>query len=436
MDKTVHAALIGLGTIGTGVAKILTRNLDLIAARSGLNLNLKHVVDIDPVRSQAVDLPEGVFHTDVAKVIADDEVSIAIELIGGTTVATDITKQLLAAGKDVVTANKAMLAECGDEIYAVARKHNRCVAFEASCCGGIPLVGAIRSGLSANHITAMFGIVNGTCNYILSSMSNEGKEYGVALKEAQRAGFAEADPTLDINGSDSAHKIAILASLAFGCQINYDDIVFEGIESLDLVDIRFGQEMGYTIKLLAIAEQTAAGLSLRVHPSFICATDPLAQVNGSFNAMSIFGEEVGHTLYYGRGAGMMPTASAVVADVIEVARGNSAHLFANAPAFGQEAQAPTLCPMDAIESRFYLRLSVVDQPGVIAQVTKILGDKSISISACLQHESPHSASVPLVIMTHLASQGNVRQALAELESLDAVKDKPVCIHVVTPPLDE
>lgn len=435
-DNQVNVALIGLGTIGAGVVKILTQNHDLIYRKTGLKLKLTHAVDIDPTRGQALKLPDDVFHTDVAKVIADPEVSVAIELIGGTTIATEITKKLLAAGKHVVTANKAMLAECGEDIYATARKSDRCVAFEASCCGGIPLVSAIRSGLPANHISAMYGIVNGTCNYILSAMSNEGKEYDVALKEAQQAGFAEADPTLDINGSDSAHKLAILASLAFGYQVNYEDIPFKGIDSVNLEDIRFAQEMGYAMKLLAIAEQNDNGLSLRIHPSFISTTDPLAQVNGAFNAMSIFGEEVGHTLYYGRGAGMMPTASAVVADVIEVARGNSDRIFATAPAFGQPAETIKLCPEDDIVSRFYLRLSVVDQPGVIAQITKILGDKAISISACLQHESQHNGHAVLVIMTHSARQGDVRQALAELEASPNIKDHPVCIHVATPPLDE
>ena len=305
-NHEVNIALIGLGTIGTGVVRILMDNQDLIRRKTGLRLRLRHAVDIDPSRGEALGLPDGVFHTDVNRVIADESVSVAIELIGGTRIAAEITEKLLRAGKDVVTANKALLAECGKELYATARKHNRCIAFEASCCGGIPLVSAIRSGLPANHISAMYGIVNGTCNYILSAMSNEGKDYDVALKEAQQAGFAEADPTLDINGSDSAHKLAILASLAFGCQIDYDKIAFTGIEDLNLEDIRYGQEMGYAIKLLAIAEQTDQGLSLRIHPSFISVSDPLAQVNGSFNAMSIFGDEVGHTLYYGRGAGMMP----------------------------------------------------------------------------------------------------------------------------------
>jgi len=342
----------------------------------------------------------------------------------------------LAAGKDVVTANKALLAEHGSELFQTAREHNRCVAFEASCCGGIPVINALRAGLAANAITAMYGIVNGTCNYILSGMSSEGKPYDQALREAQDAGFAEADPTLDVNGADSAHKLAILAALAFGREINYHDIPAIGIDNVQLDDIRYGMEMGYAMKLLAIAEQTPHGLSLRVHPCFINQHELLAQVAGPFNAVSIFGDAVGHTSYYGRGAGMMPTASAVVADIIEVAQGSAARFFAAAPGFGRPAQPAQLCPTEDITSRFYLRLGVVDKPGVLARIARVLGDRQISISGFLQHESESAEEVPVVMMTHHARQGDMHTALEELAQLDVIKAQPICIPVITPPVDD
>ncbi|MBN1436023.1 MAG: homoserine dehydrogenase [Sedimentisphaerales bacterium] len=435
-QDSVKIALIGFGTVGAGVAKIILKNADHIAHKTGIKLELAHVVDTDLTRERPVQLPDGLLHSDLDKAINDPQVDIAIELVGGTTFAGDLQKRLLAAGKNVVTANKALLAERGQEIYQVARENNRCVAFEASCCGGIPLIGAIRSGLAANKISAMYGIVNGTCNYILSGMSREGKDYATALKEAQDAGFAEADPTLDVNGADSAHKLAILASLAFGVTIDYNAIAVTGIEGINLSDIKYGSELGYAMKLLAIAEQTEMGLSLRVHPAFISYDEPLAQVSGSFNALSAFGDAVGHTSYYGRGAGMMPTASAVVADIIEVAQGNAGRCFAGAAAFGRPGRAPSLCPNEKVSSRFYLRLSVVDQAGVFARIADVLGRNKISISALLQHESESSDKVPVVIMTHHALQGNMEKALEELAQLDVVNASPICIHVVTPPVDE
>jgi len=432
-DEKVKIAIVGFGTVGSGVARIILENAAEISRKTGLKLELAHVVDTDLNSPRPVKLPAGLLHSDLDKVLKDQEVQIAVELVGGTGVAGDIQKKLLQAGKNVVTANKALLAERGEEIYEVARSHNRCLAFEASCCGGIPLIGAIRTGLTANNIDALFGIVNGTCNYIFTEMSNKGKEYKVALKEAQVAGFAEADPTLDVNGADSAHKLAILSLLAFGQKINYSDISTKGIENIKLSDIRYGREMGYAMKLLAIAERTDKGISMRVHPSFINEQEPLAQAAGAFNAVSIFGNAVGHTSYYGPGAGMMPTASAVVADIIEVARGNAARIFSSTPGLGRLAEPATICPPDEIKSKFYLRLMVVDQPGVFARIAQVLGDRRISISACLQHESESAEKVPVVIMTHLARQGDMDQALQDIIKLKVVKDKPVCIHVVTPP---
>ena len=356
--RDIQVAIIGLGTVGAGVAKILLEKGEALAESTGLRLVVKHVVDTDLERERPVALPAGVLHSDLERVINDGEVSIAVELVGGTTVAADITKRLLAAGKDVVTANKALLSERGREIFGTAREHGRCVAFEASCCGGIPVIGALRTGLAANRIEAMYGIVNGTCNYILSEMSQQGKDYGTALAEAQAAGFAEADPTLDVDGTDSAHKLAIMALLAFGREVDFGEIPVEGIDNVELVDIRYGKELGYAMKLLAIAERSEGWVSLRVHPAFIRAEEPLAQVSGSFNAVSIFGDAVGHTSYYGRGAGMMPTASAVVADIIEVARGNAGRSFAATRGLGRPGESAVLCAAEDVASRFYLRLLV------------------------------------------------------------------------------
>ena len=434
--RDIQVALIGFGTVGAGVAKILLEKQDDLAESTGLRFVLKHVVDTDVERKRPVALPAGVLHSDLERVINDGQVSIAVELVGGTTIAGEITQRLLAAGKDVVTANKALLSERGGEIFSTARQHGRCVAFEASCCGGMPVIGAIRTGLAANRVAAMYGIVNGTCNYILSEMSQQGKDYATALAEAQAAGFAEADPTLDVDGTDSAHKLAIMAMLAFGREVDFGAIPVEGIDGVDLEDIRYGQELGYAMKLLAIAEQGEGGLSLRVHPAFIRAEEPLSQVSGSFNAVSIFGDAVGHTSYYGRGAGMMPTASAVVADVIEVGRGNAGRSFAATRGLGVSGEQARLCPAAEVESRFYLRMLAVDRPGVFAQIGQVLGSHGISISACLQHESEREDWVPVVIMTHEACEGSVRSALAALTQLDVVKERPVCIHVMTPPGEE
>jgi len=327
-EKTVKVGLVGFGTIGSGVAKILLEQAETIAAKTSLRLELACVVDTDTQSPRPVKLPDGILTGDLSRLLNDDSIRIGVELVGGTTVAKDIQLKLLEAGKDVVTANKALLAEHGSELYETAHRNNRCIAFEASCAGGIPIVSAIRTGLVANNITAIYGIVNGTCNYILSNMSGKDEDFAEALSQARQRGFAEADPTLDIGGGDSAHKLAILASIAFGCEIPLEDVFVEGIEEISTDDIRFGAEMGYVLKLLAIAKKDADNrISLRVHPSFISKDNHLAGVNGSFNAVSIFGSAVGQVTYYGRGAGMMPTASAVVADIIDVAIGNSSSSF-------------------------------------------------------------------------------------------------------------
>jgi homoserine dehydrogenase len=437
-EKIVKIGLVGFGTVGTGVAKLILEDADSIAAKTGLRLELACVVDIDTKSPRSVKLPKGILTNNLDKLLKDDSIKIGIELVGGTKAAKQIQLKMLRAGKDVVTANKALLAEHGNELYKAAHENGRCIAFEASCAGGIPIISGLRTGLAANNITAMYGIVNGTCNYILSNMTGKNEDFSEALAQAQRLGYAEADPTLDINGGDSAHKLAILASLAFGCEITLDDIFVEGIEEVSKDDIRYGGEMGYVLKLLAIGQKNEKGrISLRVHPSFIAKDNSLARVNGSFNAISIFGSAVGQVMYYGRGAGMMPTASAVVADIIDVALGNSATTFSHLHLKPRSETKRLIEKIGDSVSRFYIRVMCKDRPGVLAKIAKILGDHQISISGTLQHEDggPDN-TVPVVIATHLTQQKNVSAAVKEFKKLDVIGGKPVCIRIVDIPEDK
>ena len=434
-DKHVKIGLVGFGVVGTGVAKLLVENAEHIESKTGLKLELAAVVDLDTTTPRDVTLPDGILSSDINNILNDDSIGIAIELVGGTTFAKDLQLKMLQAGKHVVTANKALLAEHGNEIFACARQNDKCVAFEASCAGGIPIISAMRTGLAANQIKGLYGILNGTCNYILWSMTSNGLDFPVALKQAQEKGYAEADPTLDINGSDAAHKLAILAQLAFNKEFDFADVHIEGIEGISIDDIRTGQEMGYTLKLLAIAEPDDNGkILLRVHPSFISSDSPLADVDGPFNAISIFGHAVGQTMYYGRGAGMMPTASAVVADIIEVAMGNSQNLFNRSTV--QPRDAACIESIENLKSRFYIRLMVKNQPGGVAQYTKILGDHNISISGVIQHEFVQSGFVPVIVTTDQTVQKNMSDALAQIEQLDIISSKPICIRIVDIPEDK
>jgi len=437
-EKQVKVGLVGFGTVGSGVAKLILEDADSIAAKTGLHLELTRVVDIDTKSTRPVKLPDGILTDDLDKLLDDDTIQIGVELVGGTDAAKEIQLKMLKAGKDVVTANKALLAEHGNELYQAAHKNGRCIAFEASCAGGIPIVSSIRTGLSANNITAMYGIVNGTCNYILSNMTSKDEDFSEALAAAQQKGYAEADPTLDINGVDSAHKLAILASIAFGSEITLDDIFVEGIEAISKDDICYGGEMGYVLKLLAIGQRDKDNrISLRVHPSFIAKDNSLARVDGSFNAVSLFGTAVGQVTYYGRGAGMMPTASAVVADIIDVALGNSATTFRHLHLKPRSEIVPLIDKIGNLVSRFYIRIMCKDQPGVIAQWSKILAEHQISISGALQHEGrgPEN-TVPVVITTHPTQQKSVTSALEDIRTLDVIGGEPVCIRIVDIPEDK
>jgi homoserine dehydrogenase len=385
-----------------------------------------------------VKLPDGVLTDDLNRLLADKTIEVGVEVIGGTDVAKEVQLKMLEAGKDVVTANKALLAEHGNELYRAARKNGRCIAFEASCAGGVPIISAIRTGLMANNIRAMYGIVNGTCNYILSNMTANDEDFAVALAQAKERGYAEADPALDISGVDTAHKLAILASIAFGYEITLGDIFVEGIEAISRDDIRYGGEMGYCLKLLAIGQMDERGrVSLRVHPSFIAKDSALARVGGPFNAVSIFGSAVGQVMFYGRGAGMMPTASAVVADIIDVAIGNSGTTFRHVHLRPRSEVEPLIEKIDDCKSRFYIRVMAKDEPGVVASYGEVLRDHQISISGALQHEgSGPDNTVPVVITTHTTRQRNITGALNDLEGLDVFSGKPVCIRIVDIPEDK
>ena len=432
-DSTFGVAVVGCGTVGSAVATMLTRDRALLRGKMMTALELRHVVDVDFSRARQAGLDEKLFRADLSDVLNDQAVGAVVELIGGTTAAREVIERALRAGKCVVTANKALLAHHGPQLCDLARDSGVCIAFEASCAGGVPVIRALTSGLIANRIDAVYGIVNGTCNYILTEMSRHGRSYAEALADAQREGLAEADPTLDVAGTDSAHKLAIMAALAFRRRIDFDAIPAAGIDSLEACDIAYGRELGYVIKLLAIAQRQEEGLNLRVRPAFISREHPLAWVSGPFNAVSVYGHATGHTMYYGRGAGGMPTASAVVADLAGVATGAAKQEFDRLRIMG-DLDGGTQLPLEAVQSRYYIRVRVEDKPGVLARIAGIFGRHDISICSVLQHEPPAradpSAGVPLVITTYKAREGAVRNALGEIDALDVVKASTVCIGIV------
>ena len=427
-------ALVGCGTVGGGTALLLTRDLPFIQEKTGLNLGLKYVVDINFDHAKSLGIPEETFETDYQKVLDDPEVTIVIELVGGLTFAKDVVSRALSAKKSVVTANKALLATFGDELFGLARKNNVAIGFEASCAGGIPIVKAITEGMGVNKIDAIYGIVNGTCNYILTQMIEQGQSYDEALKGAQKEGLAEADPTLDVNGMDSAHKITIMGSLAFGYNCKLDSVAAKGIEDIDLFDVKLGQEMGYTIKLLAIGETYGDKVSLRVQPAFISDSHPLAKISGPFNGVSLYGHAVGHTMYYGRGAGALPTASAIGADVLSVAMGSQQILFDNYrywPDITDEAQ---YLDQDELKSEYYIRLNVEDHVGVTATIANILAKHDISIAAISQKnhklDDNNKELVPVVILIHTTKKGLLDSAITELSNEKRISRDIVCIPVI------
>jgi homoserine dehydrogenase len=427
----VRIGLLGLGTVGAGVVKILQSQRATLEERAGCRLVLAAVADTDLTRSrEGLDLAALPLTDDAARVLSNPDVHIVIELVGGLEPARTFILRALAAGKHVVTANKALLAHHGAELYTEARRRGVTLAFEAAVAGGIPLIRAVKEGLPANRVLALAGIVNGTCNYILSKMTDEGLDFALVLKEAQTHGYAEADPTLDIEGLDSAHKLQILASIAFRTTVELKDIHTEGITRVTSADIAYARELGYRIKLLAIAKAVDGGVEVRVHPTMIPAASPLAAVSGVFNAVFITGDAVGDLMFYGRGAGQMPTASAVWSDALEIAR-NIAHgipaLALELPSVGPVALP--VRPMEAVRCAYYLRVMVRDKPGVLSRVAGILGENDISIANVIQKGRGTREAVPVVMMTHEARERDMRAALAAIDRMRDVATPTTMIRV-------
>jgi homoserine dehydrogenase len=421
--EALGIGLIGCGNVGGGVAKLLLEHPERMAARAGKRLELRRIVVRDPSKPRAVPLPPGILTTDLRELLHDPLIQIVVEVVGGTDYARHAVLEALTAGKHVVTANKALLAQHGAEVFDCGRRHNRALAFEASVGGGIPIIAALSQSLAANQILSLQGILNGTCNFILTSMSEQGQSYADALAEAQKRGYAEADPSFDVDGVDAAHKLAILAQIAFGVAVPVDAIPRRGIANLQQADIRFARELGYTIKLLAEAWHHEHQLALHVSPVLLRHTSPLAQVRDAYNAVHVVGDAVGDTLYYGRGAGQMPTASAVVADIIDLAVGRAQRTFQTLRLWSGNGKPTTIQPPGTVRSRFYLRLMVKDQPGVLAEVARVLAQRHISISSVIQHEALEElegASVPLVLMTHTTVTVDFGATVAEIDRLPTV----------------
>ena len=418
--KTVKIGIVGFGTVGAGAAATLLANREVIARRSGVDLELVRVADLDITTDRGVTVPADTLTTDADDAIRDAD--IVVELVGGTTFAKTLILKALNAGKPVVTANKALLAKHGAELFAAAEANNVDLYYEASVGGGIPVIKALREGLVANRVRRIYGILNGTCNYILTRMEHEGADFAEVLADAQKLGYAEAEPSLDIDGFDTAHKASILASLAYGHWFGMDPVSVEGIRDISLTDLRYADELGYRIKLLAIIKAIDGSVEIRVHPTLIPKNALLANISDVFNGVMVEGDMVGQTLFYGRGAGRNATASAVVADITDVA----VNLASGCPrrvTFRENAQYTALTPPGEMQSRYYLRLQVRDTHGVMAAVTRVLAEQKISISSLIQPETTGSEIVPLVILTHQTSEAQLREAVRRIEELPTVVDK-------------
>ena len=426
--KPIQVGLLGIGTVGSGTFNVLKRNQEEIQRRAGRGIEISMVADLDVARAQSVVGPGVKVVNDARQVIANPEIDIVVELIGGYGIAKALVLEAIAAGKHVVTANKALLAVHGTEIFAAASAKGVMVAFEAAVAGGIPIIKALREGLTANRIQWIAGIINGTTNFILSEMRDKGLDFDVVLKEAQRLGYAEADPTFDIEGVDAAHKATLMSAIAFGIPVQFDKAYVEGITKLGAADIRYAEQLGYRIKLLGITKRTAKGVELRVHPSLVPAKRLIANVEGAMNAVVVHGDAVGTTLYYGKGAGSEPTASAVIADLVDITRLHTADPLNRVPhlAFQPDAMSDmAVLPMTEVVTSYYLRLRVADQAGVLAQVTGLLAGAGISIDAVLQREADEvggegSTSTDLIILTHDTREGTMNDVIAQMQALPSV----------------
>jgi len=429
--KTVRVGICGLGTVGGGTFNVLTRNTALINARAGADIR---IVQVAARRDNAaVDLGDVAVTREIFEVVRNPDVDVVVELIGGTTTARQLVLEAIANGKHVVTANKALIAQFGNEIFAAANQKGVMVAFEAAVAGGIPIIKTLREGLGANRIEWVAGIINGTSNFILTAMEEQGRAFDDVLAEAQAKGYAEADPTFDVEGIDAAHKLVILAALAFGIPLEFDKVYTEGIGNLDLQDVAYARELGYRIKSLGIGRQTDKGVELRVHPTLVPDNSLIAEVDGVMNAVMVKGDAVGPTLFYGAGAGDEPTASAVVADIIDVARALNVAPEARVPylAFTNISfNALKVLPIDEVETAYYLRMRALDKPGVLSRVATIMSDHGISIEAIIQKgPEPGEHHVPLIMLTNKALERELRAALRAIESLDAIVAPVVHIRV-------
>jgi len=426
--KSIQVGLLGIGTVGSGVFNVLKRNQPEIMRRAGRGIEITMVADLDTARAQGI-VGEGVkVVNDARAIIANPDIDIVIELIGGYGIAKALVLEAIAAGKHVVTANKALLAVHGTEIFAAASSKGVMVAFEAAVAGGIPIIKSLREGLTANSIQWIAGIINGTTNFILSEMRDKGLDFDVVLKEAQRLGYAEADPTFDIEGVDAAHKATIMSAIAFGIPVQFDKAYVEGITKLGAADIKYAEQLGYRIKLLGITKRTAKGIELRVHPSLVPAKRLIANVEGAMNAVMVQGDAVGTTLYYGKGAGSEPTASAVIADLVDITRLHTADPLQRVPhlAFQPDAMSDLqVLPMSEIVTSYYLRLRVADEAGVLAKVTGLLAGAGISIDAVLQREADEvggegSTQTDVIILTHDCVEAKMDAAIAQMQALPTV----------------
>jgi len=420
-------AVVGCGTVGNATASLLAKET---SRTGGPKLRLKALVDVDFRAARDAGLDESLFTEDLAAVLKDEAVQLVVETVGGLTVARTIIEKALKAGKHVATANKALLAHHGPELFALARSHGVSIGFEASCAGGIPIVRALVDGLSANGIEAIYGIVNGTSNFILTEMVERNRTYAEALRDAQDGGLAEADPTLDVNGMDAAHKLTLLGSLAFGERIPLKAIPVEGIDGLDLFDVKTGAELGYVLKLVALGRRGEEGLELAVKPVFLPDDHPLARVSGPFNAVSVYGDAVGHTMYYGRGAGGSPTASAVVADIRSIALGTWPMLFDALDLWPDRSSPARLADRGESNHRHYMRFMAKDESGVVADITAELARRGISLNAFVQKESRTGDAVPCVITTHEARDADIREAFEAIRALSTIGEDAVLLRIV------
>ncbi|MDP8263455.1 MAG: homoserine dehydrogenase [Candidatus Ancaeobacter aquaticus] len=428
--KAIQIGIIGFGTIGTGVVKNLKKNASLLSERLGAQIKIKGIADIDIKKKRSVSVPQSLLTKDAHKLLNDPDIDIIVELVGGYEPAKSFILKALKNGKHIVTANKALLAVHGKELAAAAEKAGRSIFYEASVAGGIPIIKALREGFVGNNISSIFGIVNGTANYILTKMTKDGSEFSETLKEAQEKGYAESDPTFDVEGDDSAHKLAILARLASGYWIDYKDIYIEGISEITEKDIEYAGELGCVIKLLAIMKEKDNKIEARVHPTLIAKDNLLSTINGVYNAVCVEGDVVGKTMFYGKGAGEDPTASAVISDIVDIARNILNNAPARIPSFTTVKKIKGVKKIDEFESRAYLRVSALDRPSVLAKIAGVLGKYEISISSVMQKErNVKGGTVPVLMLTHKAKERNLKNALKELDRLSVIKSKTIMIRM-------